>query len=149
MFFLFKSRASLIETGNLGNVILPLEDHTLQLRLVAGLVAYVSMLQHGSVKVQLRDGKGHLGPQRLTKLMEKFVHHFGCSKNHTGFPGFMFMSLDVAAVPLTDVLACGDLVRLSDHVSLLRTVTFLDAPNGEALELDVSRQIWEEIPRCL
>eukprot|EP00434_Breviolum_minutum_P025627 symbB.v1.2.022644.t1/scaffold2018.1/size92264/4 len=34
------------------------QDHTLQLRLVAGLVAYVSMLQHGSVKVQLRDGKG-------------------------------------------------------------------------------------------
>ena len=78
-----KSTAPLIETGNLGNVILPLEDHTLQLRLVAGLVAYVSMLQHGSVKVQLRDGKGHLGPQRLTKLMEKFMHHFGCSKNHT------------------------------------------------------------------
>eukprot|EP00434_Breviolum_minutum_P025626 symbB.v1.2.022643.t1/scaffold2018.1/size92264/3 len=50
------------------------QDHTLQLRLVAGLVAYVSMLQHGSVKVQLRDGKG--------------------------------------------------------------TVTFLDAPDGEALELD-------------
>ena len=59
------------------------KDHTLQLRLVAGLVAYVSMLQHGSVKVQLRDGKGHLGPQRLTKLMEKFMHHLGCSKNHT------------------------------------------------------------------
>eukprot|EP00434_Breviolum_minutum_P025625 symbB.v1.2.022642.t1/scaffold2018.1/size92264/2 len=50
------------------------QDHTLQLRLVAGLVAYVSMLQHGSVKVQLREGKG--------------------------------------------------------------TVTFLDAPDGEALELD-------------
>ena len=89
MFFLFKSRASLVETGNLGNVILPLEDHNLQLRLVAGLVAYVSILQHGSVKVQLRDGKGHLGPQRLTnlkrliQLMEKSMHHLGCSKNHT------------------------------------------------------------------
>ena len=41
------------------------------------------------------------------------------------------------------------LVRLSDHLNLLRTVTFLDAPDGEALELDVSRQIWEQIPRCL
>ena len=40
------------------------------------------------------------------------------------------------------------LVQLSDHVSLLRTVTFLDAPDGEALELDVSRQIWEQMLRC-
>ncbi|CAK9066743.1 unnamed protein product [Durusdinium trenchii] len=34
------------------------EDAMLQRRVVAGLVAYVSILQHGSVRVQLRDGKG-------------------------------------------------------------------------------------------
>ena len=67
---------------------------------------------------------------------------------YTGFPGFLFMSIDVAAVPFTDVVACGGLVRLSDHLNLPRTVTFLDAPDGEALELDVSRQIREEMPRC-
>ena len=67
----------------------------------------------------------------------------------TGLPGFLFMLSDVAAVPLTDAVACGGLVRLSAHVSLPRTVTFLDAPDGEALELDVSRQIWEQMPRCL
>ena len=33
----------------------------LQRRLVAGLVAYVAMLQQGSVRVQLQDGKGKLG----------------------------------------------------------------------------------------
>ena len=34
------------------------QDVTLQRRLVAGLVAYVAMLQHGSVRVKLQDGKG-------------------------------------------------------------------------------------------
>ena len=49
-------------------------------------------------------------------------------------------------VATRDVVCMWRLVRLSDHVSLLRTVTFLDAPDGEALELDVSRQIWDRCP---
>ena len=38
-----------------------MEDKMQERRVVAAAVAYVAMLQEGSVKVQLRDGKGKLG----------------------------------------------------------------------------------------
>lgn len=45
----------------------------LQRRLVAGLVAYVAMLQQGSVRVKLRDGKGQLGHNFRCKIHKNTV----------------------------------------------------------------------------
>ena len=49
------------------------QDAMLQRRVVAGLVAYVSILQHGSVRVQLRDGKGTLGRIRSNKSSSRLT----------------------------------------------------------------------------
>ena len=109
-------------------------------------MAYVSMLQHGSVKVQLRDRKGHLG--RIHAPLGAFKKPYKTYVNNDDIPDQVPLNGAYRPSRLS-VAAVSRLVRLSDHVSLPRTVTFLDAPDGEALELDVSRQIWEEIPRCL
>ena len=83
--------------------------------------------------------------------LDEFMHHLGCSKNHTkpmwiyqikilstvpaGFPGFLFMSIDVSAVPLADVVACGfgSTVRSRDLGSTLRSREF-------AKDSDLSRR---------
>ena len=119
-------------------------------------MAYVSMLQHGSVKVQLRDGKGHLG--RIHAPLGVFKKPYKTdvknddipdqlSLNGAYRPSRLSVHVDRCCNQRCRCIWC--LVQLSDHVSLLRTVTFLDAPDGEALELDVSRQIWEQMPKCL
>ena len=125
-------------------------------------MAYVSMLQHGSVKVQLRDGKGHLGRKGFQYTVDGEIHApLGVFKkpyktyvNNDDIPdqlplkgayrpSWLSVHVDRCCNQRCRCIWC--LFRLSDHVTLVRRKT------EDPKDSDLSRRTrWRSLGnRCL